>query len=283
MKNRYQIDLLVSNSHYISSDEKRLLIETRKNNPNSYICKTKEDNQKLIQIFNVSNIILNNKVKTKISIDSTKHFFQNDAQYQLYVFLEQFFDNYFFNNYFFNNYFKDNDLIRFINIVDELLSYIPKEIIQNKVINDGYRCQSSHYHAFVSKLDKTTKEKVDVRFSKLEQKVNCLWSSPVNKNKNLRQLVNKVVQTIQKLILEKKIDFYSPHTRQEYLIADQFASPEHRETVVDDEFQAYFQYSVPIISARWIINIIYEKMILMDFTILEKFFMNYCLTKRHEK
>ena len=87
----------------------------------------------------------------------------------------------------------------------------------------------------------------------------------------------------EKLILEKKIDFYSPHTRQEYLVLDKFASPEHRKTVVDDDFQVYFQYSVPIISARWIINIIYEKMILMGFTVLEKFFMNYCLTKRHEK
>ncbi|MDB6222843.1 hypothetical protein, partial [Lactobacillus amylovorus] len=205
-------------------------------------------------------------------------YFQNDDQYQLYVFLEQFFDDYFFDNY-----FKDNNLIKFINVVDELLSYIPKEIIQNEIINDGYRCQSSHYHAFISKLDKTVKDKVNIRFSKLEEKIDCSEFCSFNKNENLKQFVNEVVQIVQKLVLEKKIDFYSPHTRQEYLIIDRFASPEHRETVVDDEYQVYFQYSVPIITARWIINIIYEKMILMDFTVLEKFFMNYCLTKRHEK
>lgn len=95
--------------------------------------------------------------------------------------------------------------------------------------------------------------------------------------------MNEVVKKVQKLILERKIDFYSPHTRHEYIIADQFASPEHRETVVEDKYQKYFQYSIPIISARWIINIIYEKMILMDFTILEKYFMNFCLSKRHEQ
>lgn len=278
MENKYQVDLLVSNSHYISAAEKAWLIEMRKRNPDSYICKTKEDNQKLIQVFNVSNIISNNKLKTKISVDLAKQYFQNDDQYQLYVFLEQFFDDYFFDNY-----FKDNNLIKFINVVDELLSYIPKEIIQNEIINDGYRCQSSHYHAFISKLDKTVKDKVNNRFSKLEEKIDCSEFCSFNKNENLKQFVNEVVQIVQKLVLEKKIDFYSPHTRQEYLIIDRFASPEHRETVVDDEYQVYFQYSVPIITARWIINIIYEKMILMDFTVLEKFFMNYCLTKRHEK
>ena len=278
MENKYQVDLLVSNSHYISAAEKAWLIEMRKRNPDSYICKTKEDNQKLIQVFNVSNIISNNKLKTKISVDLAKQYFQNDDQYQLYVFLEQFFDDYFFDNY-----FKDNNLIKFINVVDELLSYIPKEIIQNEIINDGYRCQSSHYHAFISKLDKTVKDKVNIRFSKLVEKIDCSELCSFNKNENLKQFVNEVVQIVQKLVLEKKIDFYSPHTRQEYLIIDRFASPEHRETVVDDEYQVYFQYSVPIITARWIINIIYEKMILMDFTVLEKFFMNYCLTKRHEK
>ena len=278
MENKYQVDLLVSNSHYISAAEKAWLIEMRKRNPDSYICKTKEDNQKLIQVFNVSNIISNNKLKTKISVDLAKQYFQNDDQYQLYVFLEQFFDDYFFDNY-----FKDNNLIKFINVVDELLSYIPKEIIQNEIINDGYRCQSSHYHAFISKLDKTVKDKVNIRFSKLEEKIDCSEFCSFNKNENLKQFVNEVVQIVQKLVLEKKIDFYSPHTRQEYLIIDRFASPEHPETVVDDEYQVYFQFSVPIITARWIINIIYEKMILMDFTVLEKFFMNYCLTKRHEK
>ncbi|WP_288290814.1 MULTISPECIES: hypothetical protein [Bacillota] len=225
MENKYQVDLLVSNSHYISAAEKAWLIEMRKRNPDSYICKTKEDNQKLIQVFNVSNIISNNKLKTKISVDLAKQYFQNDDQYQLYVFLEQFFDDYFFDNY-----FKDNNLIKFINVVDELLSYIPKEIIQNEIINDGYRCQSSHYHAFISKLDKTVKDKVNIRFSKLEEKIDCSEFCSFNKNENLKQFVNEVVQIVQKLVLEKKIDFYSPHTRQEYLIIDRFASPEHRET-----------------------------------------------------
>ncbi|WP_172997164.1 hypothetical protein, partial [Lactobacillus helveticus] len=78
MENKYQVDLLVSNSHYISAAEKAWLIEMRKRNPDSYICKTKEDNQKLIQVFNVSNIISNNKLKTKISVDLAKQYFQND-------------------------------------------------------------------------------------------------------------------------------------------------------------------------------------------------------------
>lgn len=278
MNKKYQVDLLVPNSHFISSTEKEWLIEMKKHNPNSYICKTKEGNQKIIQVFNVSSIIFDSKLKTKIITDSTRSFFQNNDQYHLYLFLEQFFDDYFFNNY-----FKDNNLVKFIDLIDELLSYIPEETIQNKVINNGYICQFSHYHAFISKLDEYTKKEVCTKFSLLEQKVNHLRSNFPNKNNDLKYAVNEVIQTVQKLILEKKIDFYSPHTRQEYLVLDKFASPEHRKTVVDDDFQVYFQYSVPIISARWIINIIYEKMILMGFTVLEKFFMNYCLTKRHEK
>ncbi len=278
MKKKYQIDLLVPNSHFISPIEKEWLIKMRKNNPNSYICKNKINNKKLIQVFNVSNIITNDKLKTKVRVDKTKTYFQNHAQYQLYVFLEQFFDNLFFDNY-----FRDNDLIEFINNIDDLPSYIPEEKIQDKVVNNGYICQSSHYHAFISKLNKSTQEEVYITFSKLEQQAKYLESNSFKKNNDFKYLVNEVVKKVQKLILERKIDFYSPHTRHEYIIADQFASPEHRETVVEDKYQKYFQYSIPIISARWIINIIYEKMILMDFTILEKYFKNFCLSKRHEQ
>lgn len=128
MKKKYQIDLLVPNSHFISPIEKEWLIKMRENNPNSYICKNKINNKKLIQVFNVSNIITNDKLKTKVRVDKTKTYFQNHAQYQLYVFLEQFFDNLFFDNY-----FRDNDLIEFINNIDDLLSYIPEEKFRTKL------------------------------------------------------------------------------------------------------------------------------------------------------
>ena len=106
MNKKYQVDLLVPNSHFISSTEKEWLIEMKKHNPNSYICKTKEGNQKIIQVFNVSSIIFDSKLKTKIITDSTRSFFQNNDQYHLYLFLEQFFDDYFFNNYFKDAYCK---------------------------------------------------------------------------------------------------------------------------------------------------------------------------------
>src|SRR5699024_2272958 len=83
MNKKYQVNLLVPNSHFISSTEKEWLIEMKKHNPNSYICKTKEGNQKIIQVFNVSSIIFDSKLKTKIITDSTRSFFQNNDQYHI--------------------------------------------------------------------------------------------------------------------------------------------------------------------------------------------------------
>ena len=97
---------------------------------------------------------------------------------------------------------------------------------------------------------------------------------------SLKEFVKSIYLEIQSLLVRKKIDYFSPSSRNEEIKKDNFASWIHKETILNDKYQSSIN-TAEVITARWIVNIIYEKMILLDFSVLEKYFMNYVLSYIH--
>lgn len=271
---KFKMDLYFKNDQEIESFKAELLSLNNKN-AESYFLKSKAKHNSLkISLMNLSDDVSTrcNQMRTIISIDDSKQYFQNSEQYKLYLYLENWFDEQ-LKKY----YFTQNNLFEFINWVDKLLSKVP--VTKNiEVIENGYVSQWSHLYAFLNSLTVKQRREIIDQFE--------LFYVNNNNNSVLNASSSIALDTIEKvefMIAHGKLDFYSPSTREEQIAANSFASYYHKRTVLDDQSQKQAIKSSTLTLSRWLVNLVYEKMILMNFTILEKYFMNFCLVKRHEK
>lgn len=271
----------------ITKRQKEIILSFRNQQENAYISKSKnkEDNKEIIKIENANTIIIphNNYISNMIVKEANENyisFFKNTCLFSLYVQIEKYFDSLLCKNYFERGYLFD-----FIQAIDKLLSYIPiKKGIT--VINDGYLSQYSHFFAFFESLDIDSKAEIRKQFPQLTQKyknwvrnnkVNNQYEDLISKGENF---VNRIYSEIQVLIADKKINFFSPSSLEEEIKKDNFATWAHKEALTNKKYQKSIN-TAEVITARWLVNVIYEKMILLDFSVLEKFFMNYVLSYIH--
>ncbi|MCO6524061.1 MAG: hypothetical protein J6562_03440 [Candidatus Schmidhempelia sp.] len=271
---KFKMDLYFKNDQEIESFKTELLNLNNKN-LESYFLKSKAKHDSLkISLMNLSDDVSTryNQMRTIISVDDSKKYFQNFEQYKLYLYLENWFDKQ-LKKY----YFTQNNLFEFINWVDKLLSKVP--VTKNiEDIKNGYVSQWSHLYAFLNSLTVKQRREIIDQFE--------LFYVNNNNSSVLKASSSIALDTIEKvefMIAHGKLDFYSPSTREEQIATNSFASYYHKRTVLDDQSQKIAIKSSTLTLSRWLVNLVYEKMILMNFTILEKYFMNFCLVKRHEK
>ncbi|WP_259693336.1 hypothetical protein [Lactobacillus helveticus] len=252
------------------------LLRLSNENTTSYFLKSKAKHNSLkISLMNLSNNVStsSNQMQSIISMDDSKKYFQNFEQYELYLNLENWFDRQ-LKKY----YFRRNDLFEFINWVDQLLSKVPATK-NNDVIESGYESQWSHLYAFLNSLTVEQRREIIDQFELFY--VNNDDTGAVLKASS--SIAMDTIENVKSLIAHNKLDFYSPSTIEKQIAANSFASYYHKRTVLGDKAKNRAIRSSTLTLSRWLINLVYEKMILMNFTILEKYFMNFCLVKRHEK
>lgn len=275
------------NSQKITKRQKEIIHSFYKQQREAYVIKQKdkESKKEIIKIENADTIILPpDNVISNMTISENEEnimsFFKTPTLFSLYLQIENYFDQRLFKNYFERGYLFD-----FIQAIDELLSYIPKKK-GITVTNDGYLSQYSHFLAFFSSLDNSSKEEVKVKFPQLTKEYKEWTKSNRKDNQYIdltfscKEFVKSIYLEIQSLLVRKKIDYFSPSSRNEEIKKDNFASWIHKETILNDKYQSSIN-TAEVITARWIVNIIYEKMILLDFSVLEKYFMNYVLSYIH--
>ncbi|MFI3124795.1 hypothetical protein ODU07_04755 [Streptococcus suis] len=85
------------------------------------------------------------------------------------------------------------------------------------------------------------------------------------------EILKQFSERIKFMISQKEIDFFSPSTLSK-ATTSRFASPEHKNTIkLADEYK----YDKDIITNRWFLNLLYEKLLLLNFNILDKYTLNY--------
>lgn len=270
----FKMDVYFKNNQEIENFKAELL-KLNNENTESYFLKSKAKHDSLkISLMNLSDNVSTrcNQMRSIISIDNSKNYFQNFEQYKLYLDLENWFDEQ-LKKY----YFTRNDLFEFINWVDKLLSKIPVSK-NNDVIESGYESQLSHLYAFLNSLTVEQRRKIIDQFELFY--VNNDNNSVLNASS---RIALDTIENVKFLIAQRKLDFYSPSTIEEQIASNSFASYYHKKTVLGDKSKNSAIRSSSLTLGRWLVNLVYEKMILMNFTILEKYFMNFCLVKRHEK
>ncbi|BDD38503.1 hypothetical protein [Streptococcus ruminantium] len=194
--------------------------------------------------------------KNKISIKEEKMplNFQNMSQYFLYRDMSIALDSIFINNY-----FEKNNL----QLVYDFINLEYKNYGSSKM----YNSHLSHLWAYISNLNLESQNKFKKLLSNKLKEINEneLVFNPES------EFLKQFSERIKIMISLKEIDFFSPSTLSKTITLG-FASPEHRNTI---QFADEYQYDKDIITNRWFLNLLYEKLLLLNFNILDKYTLNY--------
>lgn len=190
----------------------------------------------------------------KISVikDPYISLFQNMEQYDFYRELSIKLDNIFFNNY-----FKYNKVSYIFNFLKN--EYQSREEIM------WYNSHLSHFWSFYSNLEEKQKYKFLnlIKDNEIETKVEG--------GKFDEKILSYIIVKVRDLQTAGKIDFFSPKTYEE-LLKNGLSTKEHSDTM---RYYRSFINDINYISNRWLLNLIYEKMLILNYTILDKYTINY--------
>ncbi|WP_260158433.1 hypothetical protein [Levilactobacillus brevis] len=179
-----------------------------------------------------------------------------------------------------------------INLANTIAESIPRPVkyFEGTQI-DGFNCHFSHLWAFLNTLNRRQlnsvydilkNEKKEYQYFMLNnQDIKTKWDIA---NQTLVENIQKNFLLIQRLIYNQKINFFSPYSMSE--IANQvsmhgWASTEHAAAFSDKNSLDFVTKNPTLITAKWYVNIIYEKLTLMKLSLFDKSIMNYIVGSSH--
>lgn len=217
-----------------------------------------DDDYKILRLTNKENFkpedYLCNKVI--VELDDLYTIFENKEQYELYKDVERYLDKMLIDKY-----FQDNDIFQMINLILNT---------SKEFEGDGYVSHLSHFWFFFQTLEQEQKKGVYKLFKEKAK----LYKKTNDSSFDLSFLKKRVTY----LIHEEKLNYYSPTTKDIVKENKMYASEVHKKTLYDEKYQKAIYRDVSIITNRWFLNVFYEKLILMNITIIEKFFLNYVIS-----
>lgn len=211
-------------------------------------------------------------VKGKVIFEKVENFFNNDLEDELFLEVNNIFDRYFFDCY-----FKDNDLYK---IIEEIWSFHTH--LQMYVKEDSpnaYNCHLSHYIAFIHKLSTTDKEKIEYQFNQkfMKDGANRQFDFKIITTELTEELL-KFYFRIRPLVKEQKLNFYMPYDQAYVDRKIKVASSRHKVTFAKDNMEKNI-YNDVLIANRWVNNVLYTKMLLLNFNNIDRFYMNYLISR----
>lgn len=181
------------------------------------------------------------------------------------------------DRYFFENYFKKNSLHKIIEEIYTFHSLL--EAHEKYQSTDAYNCHLSHYVAFIHKLNESDKNKIEYEFN--NKFINEMENGSFEFEKKATKLTDDLLgfyYKIRSLVHNKKLDFYMPFDRSYIEKNWNYASSRHKETFSEKNIENHLYNDVLIVN-RWITNALYKKILLMNFTNLDRFYMNYSISR----
>src|SRR5699024_5478669 len=211
-------------------------------------------------------------VKAKVTSEKVDHFFHNNLEDNLFIEVNNIFDRYFLDCY-----FKDNDLYKVIEEIWDFHTQLQKYVEENSP--NAYNCHLSHYIAFIHKLNDNDKEKIEYQFNKkfLKDKEHRRFDFKTISTKLTEELLEFYFR-IRPLVKKRKLDFYMPHNRAYVDRKIKVASSRHKMTFSKKNMEKHLYNDVLIVN-RWVNNALYTKMLLLNFNNLDRFYMNYLISR----
>lgn len=288
MKNYYSVIIYEENNNFISNDIYDLFIEVYNLFEGKFYFRKSSINGKNTISFNgidcyhqasclkkcieklyiakVTETEKSGTLNCQLTKDTRHDFFKNDFYFELYRRTSVKFDKC-LNMYYFN------DFISYKDIVNTLY-----EIYRKYDFNDNLSISHwSHFWGFFANLNSKQQKEI----------YKYLETNPVRliKNNMLSDCFDVLLSEIDNLLQEdQNFNFYSPRNKEEIFNQKQFSSKLHKDThkeaIPRDKELLRNKY---LITNAWFLNILYEKLILCDISIFDKFKINYYIAKTHKK
>ncbi|WP_223068537.1 hypothetical protein [Paenibacillus caui] len=205
--------------------------------------------------------------------------FENDAQLELYLDLHHIFDLFFKDRY-----FSQNRIMDIILFIYPFVNFLPEKVLNPaaNLISNGYISHLSHYIGLLNSLSSTDQIKIKKRFKeKYLRDVEHFHLERGAKQPDsafLNHLIN-MYHRISNQVDDEKLNFFSPRQfdrdiePQMHRYSDRhvqvFGSEENLKMVLKDKV---------LCTNKWVLNVLYEKLVLMNVKPIDKFYMNYFLS-----
>lgn len=201
--------------------------------------------------------------------------FENQEQLSLYLSIHHVFDQQYAGRY-----FEENEILDIILHMYPFVCALPEKELNARsgLHSNGYTSHLSHYVGLLNSLKETDRERVRQRFDTRLQDDRIAFETKRGSygNQILSNELMKIYQLVCSYVDKGVMNFFSPKSFEKdikpYLHlynerhASLFQNEEDREKVLTDYVSC---------TNKWILNVLYEKLVLLKIKPLDKFYMNY--------
>lgn len=204
------------------------------------------------------------------------HVFENQEQLSLYLHLHKVFDT-IYNE----RYFQNNNILSITQDIFAFSKQLPATVLSSEqaVYSDGFVSHLSHYLGFIHSLQKDDRRQVHTTFWKKAKKDASMFSDEEAKHRNIAADLQPAYARVCQYIEEGKLTFYSPRSEERFLAGLKKGTERHAAMFRDEKLREIVIRDPVLCTNRWVLNVLYEKLVLMRIKPLEKFYMNFLISK----
>lgn len=224
---------------------------------------------KILEKENFLEDIIINKCFFNNTLLNFKENFNNNEQLNMYIKMSKVMDHHFLDNYFIGI-----DLKTVLSKVISVSRNLKQTVLYNnpRVISDGYVSHLSHYIGFLNSLNDKNKRIIIKEFEKHTKNLDGF-----EEDSTLKEQIFLLSDEFKTLINNKKYNFFSPFD--EIILDEKYkaSSIYHQPIYYNETIKNKVKYDEVLCFNKFFLNILYEKLLVMNITPKEKFFLNYVI------
>lgn len=213
-------------------------------------------------------------IQNKVVVLNNEHKFDNIEQFYLYLQTHKVFDRFYAHNY-----WEKNDVVKVSQDIFEFTNSLRElkiELSNGVLISNGFISHLSHFLGFMSSLSPSDKRKVFNAFKNKSK--HDLKTISKDYKSGLTKGLNGIYNIVSMYIEDNKLNFFSPGNKDSYLKNINEASIYHKATFRDSNILELISKDPVLCTNRWVLNVLYEKLVLLNIKPIEKFYMNYLIS-----
>ncbi|MGM7680623.1 hypothetical protein ACSVDA_00585 [Cytobacillus sp. Hm23] len=202
--------------------------------------------------------------------------FQNYEQLHLYITIHQVFDSIYIDNY-----WNVNDVLTIVKDIMPFIKSLPDKVISESdlLYSNGFTSHLSHYIGFLNTLNKGDREHIQAIFKKrVMEDITYLTSNDMKENTPLVNGLFKIYRQISSYVEDGMINFYSPHSLDQFQAGINNNSNRHTKIFENPTLKKAVLHDNVLCTNKWILNVLYEKLVLLNIKPIDKFYMNFLIS-----
>ncbi|WP_096156416.1 hypothetical protein [Bacillus sp. FJAT-45066] len=194
--------------------------------------------------------------------------FQNEGQVHLYLKIHLAFDRIFLPKY-----WRKNDIEEISREIYPFFSKLPDKTLSEeyKLYSNGFVSHLSHYVGFLHSIKEEMRGPIKQSF---KQRKAQLGELQVEENALFHEL-QEIYKQVSAAIEREEMNFISPQNVTDVKDITKDASDYHQAFFQNEALLALVLHDVVLTTNKWVLNVLYEKLILLQLKPIDKFFMNY--------